>query len=71
VCVCFIYGRPAGRKSSSSETNRRDTHTVAEKDVCDMSEASELRPGAAGGETHLISVLGWKNSDRKETKKKR
>lgn len=73
VCDVFnIYGRPAGRKSSSSETNRRDpdTHTVTERDVCDVSEASELRPGAAGGKRVRFRLFGWKNSDRKETKKK-
>jgi len=75
VCVCamcLIYGRPAGRKSSSSETNRRDpdTHTVTERDVCDVSEASELRPGAAGGKRVRFRLFDWKNSDRKETKKK-
>lgn len=54
VCVCLIYGRPAGRKSSSSETNRRDqdTHTAAEREMyvtCPRlpSYAPALRGGSA------------------------
>jgi len=74
VCVCegLIYGRPAGRKSSSSETNRRDqdTHTAAERETyvtCLRLPSYALAP--RGGNASYFGT--WLEKFRSERDKKK